>query len=742
MDAYDQQAQTVLKVNESLRSALRAVKHLPGRGAGGLGEWEATLEALPAQLAEGMVRIAVVGPIKSGKSTFLNAFLGGDYLKRGAGVVTSIVTRIRAGGKPEALLLFKSWEEVNADIGQALVLFPTFGRRLSPEGFDIRRPAARRDLRAALEALTGEERIAEDARNRNMVLLSCYLNGYDTASRFVADTNATHRCAGREFDRHWDFSGDENLAVYLKDILIEVDSARLARGVEIADCQGSDSSNPMHLAMIQDYLHSAHLLIYVISSRTGLRRADIKFLTIIRKMGILDNILFVLNCDFDEHRGLRDLEELVRRVEQELSLIRAQPTLFTFSALYRLFVSLGGALSERDRRRLELWRADGELVDYSEREAERFSGCFNELLGRKNRVLRLQNPLDRLQAIAGGLAQWAALSREILSRDEAGAAAAAERVRRYQERFDRLREALNHAVSGKAPRIKQQLGAEVNRLLDGASSSVARRIDAFIAGYRFDPATAGESATFAGFTSAMYRAFQEFKQALDGFLTEQIHPDIIRFTAEREVWVGESLTAVAAPYYEMIADARREFDRIVAEIGVVLPERPIEAPAMPRAEGLVTGFALSHPPLANTMRYSARIRTEAILRREFYRVLTGFKKALKKTVNEGEDHRRALAEGLARIKSETRESLGFQLKDFQENLKFRYLFALVDLAAQRLCDTVAQQLRAYAADFGALAELAGARREDKARVARTIEELEHRCLEALESLRRLREGVA
>jgi len=39
----------------------------------------------PGQLTEETIRVAVVGPIKSGKSTFLNALLRGDYLKRGAG---------------------------------------------------------------------------------------------------------------------------------------------------------------------------------------------------------------------------------------------------------------------------------------------------------------------------------------------------------------------------------------------------------------------------------------------------------------------------------------------------------------------------------------------------------------------------------------------------------------------------------------------------------------------------------
>ena len=86
--------------------------------------------------------MAVVGPIKSGKSTFLNSLLKGDFLKRGAGVVTSIVTRVRSGERLKATLYYKSWEEVNEDMEQALVLFP-------PRAGARRRSASTSDAKAS-----------------------------------------------------------------------------------------------------------------------------------------------------------------------------------------------------------------------------------------------------------------------------------------------------------------------------------------------------------------------------------------------------------------------------------------------------------------------------------------------------------------------------------------------------------------------------------------------------------------
>ena len=46
------------------------------------------------------------------------------------------------------------------------------------------------------------------------------------------------------------------------------------------------------MADIQDYLISASMIIYIITSRTGLRKADIKFLKIIQDMGLINNIFF------------------------------------------------------------------------------------------------------------------------------------------------------------------------------------------------------------------------------------------------------------------------------------------------------------------------------------------------------------------------------------------------------------------------------------------------------------------
>jgi GTPase SAR1 family protein len=742
MDGNEIQKQSLLSVNDGLLSLFRTVQSIPGLSDYRFAEWEKNCAELPQQLNEKTLRVAVVGPIKSGKSTFLNSLLKGDFLKRGAGVVTSIVTRVRAGQRLRATLFFKSWAEVNTDMQQALVLFPDLNWRSAKDHFDIRREQERTGLQRALQTLNGEQRITDDARNRNLVLLSCYLQGYDTVSRFLGEEPVVHGFESERFIDHWAYTGNESLSVYLRDIQLDINSGGVGSSVEIADCQGSDSSNPLHLAMVQDYLRLAHLLVYVISSRTGLRQADVKFLSMIKRMGILDNCLFVLNCDFSEHPSLNDMQASVRRVSDELSLIKAGADLFAFSALFNLFASVRGSLAERDRRRLELWRSDAQLVDFSERETARFAGLLNATLNRKRHTLLFHNPVERLRAIGAGMANWIGVNQDILTRDAADARRVAERIRRHQERFAQILAALQSSLAGIVPTVRQSVASEVNRFLDGGSGDLTRGLIAFVGAARVDPERYADTLRAGGFSQALYQMFQEFKRSLDAYITEQVNPEIVRFIAAQEERVCEQLESIAAPYKSLIEDAYGEFCSLMEALGIGIDCRGPDAVAIPGVASLLRSSGVSHPPLASAINYTARLRTEAVLRRGFYRVLSGFKKALKRPVQAGEEDERALREGLARIRRETLQSLIFELKDYRENIKFKYFFMQIELAAGRLSQVVAEHLQAYAADFGALAQGVSARQEDKAQAVAVLAGMSHECRRIQEAIDRLKRDLA
>ena len=175
MERYQNYKNEFLHINQNIVDLLSQASEIPYLTSDAFVKWRTACNSLSTQVKEEVLRVAVVGSIKSGKSTFLNALFKGDYLKRGAGVVTSVITRIRSGERFSARLYFKSLPEVNSEIEQALTLLPTVGRGVALEKFDIRDPAMRETLKEVLTSLPLEHRIVEDSLNLNTVLLNCYL---------------------------------------------------------------------------------------------------------------------------------------------------------------------------------------------------------------------------------------------------------------------------------------------------------------------------------------------------------------------------------------------------------------------------------------------------------------------------------------------------------------------------------------------------------------------------------------
>ena len=166
--AYQKHKLELIQIGDEFLSLFSQARMIPGMADNAFAAWSETCENLNRQLAEEVLRIAVVGPIKSGKSTFANSLLGGDYLKRGAGVVTSFVTKVRKGPELNATLVFKSWDEINADIKQALLFFPDETLRSTADNFDLRRKEDRQTLGDAMRKMNTEHWIADGARNAKL----------------------------------------------------------------------------------------------------------------------------------------------------------------------------------------------------------------------------------------------------------------------------------------------------------------------------------------------------------------------------------------------------------------------------------------------------------------------------------------------------------------------------------------------------------------------------------------------
>ena len=742
MNTYSDLKEELLDLNGELTELFSEAQTLPGHGNTAFEEWQKTCSGLPRLMAQDIVRVAVVGSVKSGKSTLVNSIFKGDFLKRGAGIITAIVTRVRTGRKHRANLFFKSWDEINAEIEQALVLFPSSEWRSEDIAFDIRRVKDRQELETALAGLNSDRLFTNGHHDANSIRLASYLKGFEHVKDIIGPEEVTQIYEDEDFTKQQAFVGNDNLAVYLKDVQLELNFAELGDSIEIADCQGSDSPNPLHLAMIQDYLLLTHLIVFVISSRTGLRQADIKFLSMIKKMGIADNLLFVINCDLSEHDALDQLQRLLGRTTEELALIKPDPEVFAFSALYNLFKEKAPDLSPKDQARLSQWQAEEALVEFSDQETQRAMVFLDQKLTRERRSLLLTNHLERLALIADGFHHWIKVNSDLLAQDAAGASELIHQIEQHQARMDQVSGLIRSTLNGTIQKIKNERRSQLDGFFDSRSGRVVGDVRRFVSNYQVPFEEYRAQLVSNGFAATLYLVFQDFRQALDRYVAESINPEVVRFIREQEMQIVEELTAIAGPYDAMVKDALTEYNRSLEPFGITLGQAHTTNYGKRELESVKTMLNLTVPPVGATMHYSAKIKTEAVVRLGVYTLARIFNKIFKKVEQPiGAEGIEALHAGVKRMKRETQRSLLANFKDYRENIKFQYVFKLVDAASARLQQTLQERFQSYFGDLHQIVEEMGQHKNNQQQLTEVLQEIENRSAATAERLDHMRKQV-
>jgi GTPase SAR1 family protein len=743
MDTFNSLKEQVLQINQDILALFSDAGSITGIPDHCFEDWKKTCSSIYKQMSEQIIRIAVVGTIKSGKSTFINSLFKGDYLKRGAGVVTSIITRARRGKRLNAKLVFKSWDEVNSEIAQSLVLFPSEDWRTEKHRFDIRQKGDRIDLQKALSSLGTEHLFTNYTRNLNSVLLSSYINGFEKIKDMISTGSTTSEYEDNRFTEHWGFVGDGSMAVYLRDIQLEIDSGNIDSNIEIADCQGSDSPNPLHLAMIQDYLLLTHLIIYVVSSRTGLREADLKFLSIIKKMGIMDNILFVVNCDFSEHESINDLYALLKKIKEELSLIKPDPEIYSISALFNLFKVRNGHLSQKDRLRLAQWEKEKEIAAFSDRETDRFESMFYNKLNRNSCSLLLKNHLERLSVILSGISHWISVNQNILARDADTANDVIEKIKHNHIRMNKIKSVIKNTLDGSIQKITRELKLDIDRYFDVRSGDLLANVVEFVRSYAVPYQKYEENLKAAGFSNTLYLVFQEYKQALDTYMAETINPEVIYFIREKENRINEYLDSISTSFDVMVQDAIIEYNKMMEKFGINSSRKNLEKIGLPDIDSIKSIAGLVLPAAVTSMNYTAKIKTEAVIRLGFYTFLKFFKKILKKPLQtQNEQKVMALKDGVLRMKRETEKSVIFHFRDYQENIKFQYIYKLIEAASNSLYETLIDRFQVYGTDLSDIVERINNKLIDKQQAFEILKDMEQTSMEIDGRINVIREKIA
>lgn len=508
-------------------SVLEMMEKIPNMDDTALADYKKNCLKIPDQIQSGLIRIAVVGVIKSGKSTFVNSLVGKELVKRGAGVVTSITTRIRKGKKNEAGLLLKSWDEINNDLKKALDMFPDdkLGK-IEIDTFDVRRKKDRSYLERVYETLVQDFSVTPEGVRPETHLIQNALEGYNACKDLVTADEVEIKFSSKSFEKHKEFTSDPARAFYVKDVCLKVFGKTIEPNIEIADCQGADSTDPAQLANIVKYMESANLIIYCISSRTGLRQSDMGFLRVIKNLGLIENILFVNNCDVTEHDSLADLKNIESIIQKELGFLTPGPRLYSFSALYDLFKAMGPRLSPRNARQFQLWQAEGKMIEYCSDNSHAFHEMLGQMLKKKYYDLLLSNHMERIRMMAGELNKKADIFYNFLSSDLDGENKARLQLKGIQENSLRLKSIVDNSIQGAVSGLTKEIEVNLKKAFVRDSLNIRKKTKEFIKQTPLDIEPYRSQLKDQGFKQILYLMFQDFKRKLDLFTLEHIVPEV------------------------------------------------------------------------------------------------------------------------------------------------------------------------------------------------------------------------
>ena len=325
--------------------------------------------------------------------------------------------------------------------------------------------------------------------------------------------------------------------------------------------------------------------------------------------------------------------------------------------------------------------------------------------------------------MVGGLINWIGFNHDLLTRDAGGAQELADRAHGQREQLDRMKLTVKNTLDGAVNQIKQELKTAIDRFLDPHGDGVVDGVVRFIRSYQVEMPNYDESLKSAGFANTLYMVFQEFKQAVDVHMAETVNPQVIRFVKDLEKRLMGYLDEIAGPYGAMIDEALAQYANAVDD-ETMFQTRDVSSPISigPDLETIRKMAGLSLPPAAATMRYSAQIKTEAVMQFGFYKIVNLVKKAMKKSADKAHHEQYlALRSGVKRMKRETERSILFHLKDYKENIKFQYMMKLADAAATALYRQMLERFQHHGADLSRLVELIREQRLDKETLSASLE---------------------
>lgn len=313
--------------------------------------------------------VHIFGTIKSGKSTLANALIEQDILPRGSGVKTFNVTRVTRGDHRKVVISFKTEDQLRQQLSFD---FKLLGLDLVPPGKIFHSneiQSLSKEFEEQIQELKQEKRITSGTHHGlslaqlSMGRIERVLEGLMLVGEgnlpFKAriDIESDLVFEGDEFDSWYQWSSSPALAALIRDIRLALPEWSAEHRYELVDCQGSDSLNPLDRHAIDTNLHSVGTVLYVVSSRVGLRSADCAILEKLQESKNTENVVFIQNVESHEPLPRDELNKLELNLKRDLEFFAKENLVVHQVNAYReLMTSVDPAEATRVR---DLWEKRG-----------------------------------------------------------------------------------------------------------------------------------------------------------------------------------------------------------------------------------------------------------------------------------------------------------------------------------------------------------------------------------------------
>ncbi|MBT5973776.1 hypothetical protein [Desulfobacula sp.] len=444
------------------------------------------------------------------------------------------------------------------------------------------------------------------------------------------------------------------------------------------------------MAQVLKYLESSNLIIYCISSRIGLRQSDITFLKQIKNSGLLENIIFINNCDLTEHENLDDLIKIETSIQQTLEFLEIHPQIFSLSSLYNLFLNTESKLNKKDKHRLKFWQEEKKIIQYSDLKTLEFNCFFKKEMDQNKHRLLISNHLNRLNMVMGQLDQKADIFIDLLSSDRLKEEKAIQRLNDLHNNASRLEAIVENSLDGAVRGIKDEIEANLKNTFIHDDKLILKKVQDFIRTISFDVEKYKSITEESGFRQILYLMFQEFKRRLDLFVIEEIRPQLKRFIQTQEEKIISYFQSLFDSYqidllkadqypqfktdsklanHKINFNASVDIDKIKKILGLQLPDKIFEAQYTKRVKtNVFADFSL------HTM---SQIVSSLFNKKSKFSFSPGLKTAALK------------------IKKENQKIIKNQFEEYRMNLSTGYFETLIKAATRDFKEKIKERFNQY-----------------------------------------------